>query len=90
MTTFNDESNIFLAATNSNEDYARVVAETDYFEPLKHGWEYTLRHLIEQFKQGVHTISLRKIVPTNNNINNKLAEENNNKTISIRLIPYIN
>jgi predicted transcriptional regulator len=88
LTTFNDDSNIFLAATNPNEDYVRVVAETDYFEPLKHGWEYTLRHLIEQYKQEIRTISLRKIAPTNKKVNNKLGKENNNKTISIRLIPY--
>ncbi len=35
LTTFNDDSNIFLAATNFNEDYVKVMAETDYFEPLK-------------------------------------------------------
>ena len=90
----NDDRNIFLASTDANEDYIRVVAETDYFEPLKHGWEYTLRHLIEQYKHEVRTISLRKIAPTNDNnnndkVSNKLGEENNNKTISIRLIPYI-
>ena len=94
LTTLNDESDIFLAATNPNEDYIRVVPETGYFEPLKHGWEYTLRHLIEQYKHEVRTISLRKIAPTNDNnnndkVSNKLGEENNNKTISIRLIPYI-
>jgi predicted transcriptional regulator len=83
-----DDRNIFLAATNPNEDYIRVVAETDYFEPLKHGWEYTLRRLIEQYKQEISSISLRKIASTNNKGNNKPGEENNN-TIPIRLIPYI-
>jgi hypothetical protein len=28
-----------------------VVAETDYFEDLKHGWEYALSRLVEQYKQ---------------------------------------
>ena len=59
-----DDRNIFLATTDANEDYIRVVAETDYFKPLKHGWEYTLRHLIEQYKHEVRTISLRKIAST--------------------------
>ena len=28
----NDDRNIFIASTDVNEDYIRVVAETDYFE----------------------------------------------------------
>jgi len=87
-----DESNIFLAATNPNEDYVRVVAETDYFEPLQHGWEFTLRRLIEQYKQEISIMSLQKINSANNNdkVNNTHGEENNNNnTIPIRLIPYI-
>jgi hypothetical protein len=48
--------------------------------------------LIEQYKQEIHTKSLRKETPTNkankaNNIHEE--EENNNHAISIRLIPYI-
>ncbi|MFL6442086.1 MAG: winged helix-turn-helix domain-containing protein [Nitrososphaeraceae archaeon] len=91
-TSDKDDSNIFLAATNPNEDYIRVVAETDYFEPLKHGWDYTLGHLIEQYKQKTTTISLQKITSTNNNdkVNNIHREGNNNSnTIPIRLILYI-
>jgi predicted transcriptional regulator len=87
-----DDSNIFLAATNPDEDYVRVVAETDYFEPLQHGWESTLRSLIEQYKQEICIMSLRNITSANNNdkVNNTHIEENNNNnTIPIRLIPYI-
>ena len=53
-----DDRNIFLASTDANEHYIRVVAETDYFEPLKHGWEYTLRTLIEQYKHEISIMSL--------------------------------
>jgi predicted transcriptional regulator len=87
-----DGSNIFLAATDPNEEYVRVIAETDYFEPLKHGWDYTLGHLVEQYKRKTTTISLRKITSTNNNdkANNIHREEDNNSnTIPIRLILYI-
>ena len=52
---------IFLASTNPKEDYIAVLAETDYFEDLKHGWEYTLSHLIEQYKHEVRTVSSRII-----------------------------
>ena len=91
LATSDDDSNIFLATTNPNEDYIRTVAETDYFEPLTHGWEYTLRRLVEQYKHESSIMSLRKITSTNNNKVNKIpSEENNdNNTIPIRLIPYI-
>jgi hypothetical protein len=50
---------------------------------------YTLSRLIKQYKQKIRTTSLRKNTSTNkvNNINGE--ENNNNNTISIRLIPYI-
>jgi hypothetical protein len=86
-----DDRNIFLASTDANEDYIRVVAETDYFEPLKHGWEYTLRTLIEQYKREISIISLQNVASTNNKKIDKIhsqGQENNN-TIPIRLIAYI-
>jgi predicted transcriptional regulator len=82
-----DDSKIFLASTNPKEDYITVVAETDYFKDVKHGWQYTLSNLIKQYKQEIHTTSLRKNTSTNKA--NDINEENNNNTISIRLIPYI-
>jgi predicted transcriptional regulator len=88
-----DSSNTFLASTNPKEDYITVVGETDYFEDLKHGWEYTLSHLIEQYKHEIRSVSLR--TAHRNKANNKSQEEegfntsNNDKSFSIRLIPYI-
>ena len=32
-------------------DTFHPVAESDYLEDLKHGWDYTLRHFIEEYKQ---------------------------------------
>jgi hypothetical protein len=87
----NDDRNIFLASTDVNEDYIRVVAETDYFEPLKHGWEYTLRTLIEQYKHEISIMSLQNVASPNNKKIDKIhgqGQENNN-TIPIRLIAYI-
>ena len=91
---YDDDRNIFLATTDANEDYIRVVAETDYFEPLKHGWEYTLRTLTEQYKHEISIMSLGNIAPTNNKKVNKIHSQeqennNNNDTIPIRLIAYI-
>ena len=85
------KKNIFLASTDANEDYIRVVAETDYFEPLRHGWEYTLRHLIEQYKHEISLMSLGNVASTNNKKIDKIhrRQENNNNIIPIRLIAYI-
>src|SRR5919197_1256754 len=60
LITSDNDSNIFLASTNPKEDYITVVAETDYFEDLKHGWEYTLSRLVERYKQEIRNISLRR------------------------------
>ena len=82
----NDDRNIFLASTDTNEDYIRVVAETDYFEPLKHGWEYTLRTLIEQYKHEISIMSLQNVASPNNK---KVDKIQSHDTIPIKLIAYI-
>ena len=43
----------FLAKTDPNARYTHIVAESDYLEDFKEGWEYTLRHFIEQYKEAV-------------------------------------
>jgi hypothetical protein len=82
----NDDRNIFLASTDANEDYIRVVAETDYFEPLKHGWEYTLRTLIERYKHEISIMSLQNVASPNNK---KVDKIQSHDTIPIKLIAYI-
>ena len=79
--TATDQSQNFLAVTDPKADYIRVVAEIDYFGDLKHGWDYTLRRLLEQYKEKLHVLSLGKIGLNNNN--SKLNR------ITIKLIPYI-
>ena len=82
----NDDRNIFLATTDANEDYIRVVAETDYFEPLKHGWEYTLRTLIERYKHEISIMSLQNVASPNNK---KVDKIHSHDTIPIKMIAYI-
>jgi len=90
-TITSENNNVLLAATNTKEDYITVVAETDYFEDLKHGWEYTLNHLVEQYKYDIHSKSSQDNISTENKSNYKNGNRNNgdNNTIPIRLIPYI-
>src|SRR5919198_4444573 len=45
--------NSFLARTDRNARYTHIVAESDYLEDFKDGWEYTLRHLVEQYKEAL-------------------------------------
>ena len=41
----------FIASTNPNEKYLHPIAETDNIKYLQHGWDYTLRELIENYKK---------------------------------------
>jgi hypothetical protein len=42
----------FIASTNPNEDYVHPIAETDNFKNLQHGWDYTLREMINNYKKN--------------------------------------
>src|SRR5918994_2139203 len=86
--TATDQSQNFLAFTDPKADYIIVVAEMDYFDDLKHGWDYTLRHLLEQYKEELHASSLGKMRLNNNNKNNDDDDGKPNK-ITIKYIPYI-
>ena len=79
--TATDQSQNFLAFTDPKADHITVVAEIDQFGDLTHGWDYTLRRLLEQYKEELHAPSLGKMSLSNNN-------SKPNK-ITIKLIPYI-
>ena len=79
--TATDQSQNFLAFTDPKADYITVVAEIDQFGDLTHGWDYTLRRLLEHYKEELHVLSLGKIGHHNNN-----SKPNR---ITIKLIPYI-
>ena len=42
----------FIASTNHNEKYIHPIAETDNIKDLQHGWDYTLREVIENYKKN--------------------------------------
>jgi hypothetical protein len=48
----------FIASTNPNEKYVHPIAETDNFQDFEHGWNYTLRELIGEYKEN----RLQKVV----------------------------
>jgi hypothetical protein len=43
----------FIARTDPKARYTHIVAESDYLEDCKEGWEYTLRHFVEQYRQAL-------------------------------------
>ena len=44
----------FIASTNPNEKYIHPIAETDNIKDLQHGWDYTLREVIENYKKNYY------------------------------------
>jgi len=44
----------FIASTSPNEKYIHPIAETDNIQDLQHGWDYTLRELIENYKKNCY------------------------------------
>lgn len=48
-----DSDDIFIARTDPKARYTHIVAETDYLEDFKDGWEYTLRHFVEQYREAL-------------------------------------
>ena len=81
--TATDQSQNFLAFTDPKADYIILVAEMDYFDDLKHGWDYTLRHLLKQYKEELHASSLGNMRLNNNNNDGKPNK------ITVKFIPYI-
>jgi hypothetical protein len=62
----------FLAKTDPRARYTHIVAESDYLEDLREGWEYALRRFIEQYKKAIQQHPkeeyLRKNKPTPSNV----------------------
>ena len=47
------EELVFLAKTDPNTRYTHIVAKSQYLGDFKQGWSYTLRHLIERYKEAL-------------------------------------
>jgi hypothetical protein len=62
----------FLVKTDPKARYTHIVAESDYLEDFREGWEYTLRHFIEHYKEAIQQHPkeeyLRKNKPMSSNV----------------------
>jgi hypothetical protein len=92
---------LFLAKTDPKARYTHILAESDYLEDFREGWEYALRHFIEQYKEAIQQHPkeeyLRKNKPIPSNVypsssKRRLEEEaktDQRKYYPIKLISYL-
>jgi hypothetical protein len=91
---------LFLAKTDPKARYTHIVAESDYLEDFREGWEYTLRHFIEQYKEAVQQhpkeeyLMKNKPIPSNIYPSSKRrfeedADTNQPERYPIKLISYL-
>jgi len=59
---------LFLAKTDPKARYTHIVAESDYLEDFREGWEYTLRHFIEKYKEAIQQHPKEEYLRKNNPI----------------------
>jgi hypothetical protein len=53
-TTYNNcQQLLFLAKTDFTTRYTHIVAESDYLDDFKKGWNFTLGHFIELYKEAL-------------------------------------
>ena len=81
----------FIASTDPKAEYTHPVAETDRFEDLKYGWEYTLREFVDNYKKEL--LEMVKLVtpshsrsPSSDTTIGDLANDDKHN-YSIKLIP---
>jgi hypothetical protein len=92
---------LFLSKTDPKARYTHIVAESDYLEDFREGWEYTLRHFIEQYKEAIQQhpkeeyLKKNKPIPSNvyrSSSKARLDEKANTgqrKQYPIKLISYL-
>ena len=67
--------NSFLARTNPDSRFVHLVAESDYLEDLKYGWDYALRHFIEEYKSLKQQQNIQRNRPRITSINPTSSQE---------------
>jgi hypothetical protein len=95
----NNSEESFLSKTDPKARYTHIVAESDYLEDFREGWEYTLRHFIEQYKEAIQQHPkeeyLRKNNPIPSNVYPSSSEDDEEanteqrKQYPIKLISYL-
>ena len=91
----------FLVKTDPKARYTHIVAESDYLEDFREGWEYTLRHFIEQYKEAIQQHPKEEYLRKNNPIPSNVyrssskarldeeAKTDQRKQYPIKLISYL-
>jgi hypothetical protein len=67
--------NSFLTRTNPNCRFVHLIAESDYLEDLKYGWDFALRHFIEEYKSLKQQQNIQRNRPRITSIDPTSSEE---------------
>lgn len=59
---------IFISRTDPNAKYTHIVTESDYLEDFRDGWEYALRHFVEQYKERLQQHPNKEYLKKNKSI----------------------
>jgi hypothetical protein len=87
----------FVTRTDPNARYTHIVAESDYLEDFKDGSEYTLKHLIERYKEALQQQPKEEYLKKNQPLtsatypsssNEKIAQEKEEAKIIQRRTDY--
>lgn len=96
ITAADNSEESFIAKTDPDARYTHIVAESDYLEDFKEGWEYTLRHFIEEYKEALQQQPKEEYLSKNNvypsSSKRRFEEEANmdqRKHYPIKLISYL-
>lgn len=73
-----DREEFFLAKTDPEAIYGHVVAETDYLDDLREGWDYALRNFITQYKLIVQQRPQESYLK-NESMSNKIKRQHRSK-----------
>lgn len=72
----------FLARTDPNARYTHIVAESDYLEDFKDGPDYTLRHLVEQYKEALQQQPKEEYLKKNKPLTSAIYHSSSNERIA--------
>ena len=93
-----EHEEFFLATTDPEEIYGHVVAETDYLDDLREGWDFTLKNFITQYKFTVQrrpqepylkNESMSSESPSLSEMKSKDSAGRQKMPYTIRLVPYL-
>lgn len=82
-----DDTIDFLAMTNPDTKYERIVAEMDAMDDLRYGWDHVLKEFIANY-QRARLVEMDLLSPLNGTPNGLFGEFHTDHKYNIKLILY--